>query len=139
MTATRFDALTVGAQATMEHTVTDAMIRAFAQLSGDDNPVHLDDAFARTTRFGGRIAHGMLVAGFISATIATRLPGPGTVYLGQQLKFLRPVRIGDTVTTRVEVLELVPEKKRARLATRCTNQQGETVIDGEALVMVPDE
>ena len=135
----RFDELAVGAQATMEHTVTDAMIRAFAELSGDHNPVHLDDAFARTTRFGGRIAHGMLVAGFISATIATRLPGPGTVYLGQQLKFLRPVRIGDTVTTRVEVLELMPEKKRAKLHTRSVNQQGETVIDGEALVMVPDE
>ena len=135
----RFDELAPGARATMEHTVTDAMIAAFADLTGDHNPVHLDEAFARTTRFGGRIAHGMLVAGFISATIATRLPGPGTVYLGQSLRFLRPVRIGDTVTTTVEVLELVAEKKRAKLGTRCVNQHGETVIDGDALVMVPDE
>ena len=135
----RFDELSVGARATMEHTVTSAMLVAFADLTGDHNPVHLDDAFAKTTRFGGRIAHGMLGGGFISATIATRLPGPGTVYLGQSLRFLRPVRIGDTVTTTVEVLELVPEKKRAKLATRCVNQQGETVIDGEATVMVPDE
>ena len=135
----RFDELTVGAQATMEHVVTDAMLVAFAEVTGDHNPVHLDDAFAATTRFGGRIAHGMLVGGFISAAIATRLPGPGTVYLGQSLRFTRPVRIGDTVTTRVEVLELVPGKKRARLGTRCENQRGETVLDGEALVMVPDE
>ena len=135
----RFDELAVGMKATMEHTVTDAMLAAFAGLTGDHNPVHLDDAFARTTRFGRRIAHGMLGAGFISATIATRLPGPGTVYMGQSLRFLRPVRIGDTVTTTVEVLELVPEKKRAKLATRSVNQHGETVIDGEATVMVPDE
>src|SRR4051812_32958318 len=125
----RFDELVVGTHATMEHTVTDAMIRAFAELTGDHNPVHLDEAFAATTRFGGRIAHGMLAAGFISAAIAMRLPGPGSVYLGQSLKFVRPVRIGDTVTTRLEVVELVPAKHRAKLSTRSTNQHGETVID----------
>lgn len=135
----RFEELAVGAQATMEHTVTDAMLVAFAELTGDHNPVHLDEAFAATTRFGGRIAHGMLGAGFISATIATRLPGPGTVYLGQSLAFKRPVRIGDTVTTRVEVAEVMAAERRVRLLTRCTNQQGKTVIEGEALVMVPDE
>src|SRR5215207_5048751 len=127
----RIDELTVGARATMEHTVTDAMLRSFADLTGDHNPVHLDDAFAATTPFKGRIAHGMLGAGFISATIATRLPGPGTIYLGQSLTFTRPVRIGDTVTTTVEVAEVLAAERRARLVTRCTNQQGKTVIEGE--------
>ena len=135
----RFGELAVGREATMEHTVTDAMIVAFADLTGDHNPVHLDEEAARRTPFKGRIAHGMLGAGFISAAIATRLPGPGTVYLGQSLKFTRPVRIGDTVTTRVEVLEVLPEKRHVRLGTRCTNQQGKTVIEGEALVLVPED
>lgn len=134
----RFEELTVGQAATMEHTVTDADVVAYARITGDENPVHLDEAFAATTRFGGRIAHGMLSAGFISATIGTRLPGPGCIYLGQTLKFLRPVRLGDTVTTRVEVTELVPEKRRVRLSTRCTNQHGETLIDGDANVLVPE-
>lgn len=135
----RFEELAVGQAATMEHTVTDAMLRAFADLTGDHNPVHLDEAAAARSRFGGRIAHGMLSAGFISAAIATRLPGPGTIYLSQSLKFTRPVRIGDTVTTRVEVAEVMGAERRVRLLTRCVNQQGKTVVDGEALVMVPDE
>ena len=135
----RFEELAPGAEATMEHTVTDAMLRAFADLTGDHNPVHLDEEAAKRTPFKGRIAHGMLGAGFISATIATRLPGPGTIYLGQSLKFTRPVRIGDTVTTRVEVAEVMPAERRVRLLTRCTNQHGKTVIEGEALVMVPEE
>jgi 3-hydroxybutyryl-CoA dehydratase len=135
----RFEELAVGATATMEHTVTDAMLRSFADLTGDHNPVHLDEEAALASPFKGRIAHGMLGAGFISATIATRLPGPGTIYLGQSLKFTRPVRIGDTVTTTVEVAEVMTEQRRVRLVTRCANQQGKTVIEGEALVMVPDE
>ena len=135
----RFDELAVGQAATLERTVSDGDVVAYAGITGDDNPVHLDEVVAAKSRFGGRIAHGMLSAGFISATIGTRLPGPGSIYLGQTLKFTAPVRIGDTVTTRVEVLELVPEKKRAKLGTRCVNQHGETVIDGDALVMVPDE
>ena len=135
----RFDELSVGQAVTLERTVTDGDVVAYAGITGDDNPVHLDEAVAAKSRFGGRIAHGMLSAGFISAAIGTRLPGPGSIYLGQTLKFTAPVRIGDTVTTRVEVLELVPEKRRVKLVTRCTTQRGEMVIDGEALVMVPDE
>ena len=135
----RFEELAVGQAATMERTVTDGDVVAYAGITGDDNPVHLDEAVAARSRFKGRIAHGMLSAGFISAAIGTRLPGPGSIYLGQTLKFTAPVRIGDTVTTRVEVLELVPEKRRVKLGTRCANQHGETVIEGEALVMVPDE
>lgn len=135
----RFEELAVGQTVDYRRTVTDGDVVAFAGITGDDNPVHLDEAAAAKSRFGGRIAHGMLGAGFISAAIGTRLPGPGSIYLGQTLKFTAPVRIGDTVTTRVEVLELVPEKRRVKLGTRCTNQQGETVIEGEALVLVPDE
>lgn len=135
----RFEELTVGATATMQHTVTDAMLRSFADLTGDHNPVHLDEEAALASPFKGRIAHGMLGAGFISATIATRLPGPGTIYLGQSLKFTRPVRIGDTVTTTVEVAEVMTEQRRVRLTTRCANQQGKTVIEGEALVLVPED
>ena len=135
----RFDELTVGQATTTERTVTDGDVVAYAGITGDDNPVHLDEEVAARSRFGGRIAHGMLSAGFISAAIGTRLPGPGSIYLGQTLKFTAPVRIGDTVTTRIEVLELVPEKRRVKLVTRCVNQKGEMVIDGEALVMVPDE
>jgi 3-hydroxybutyryl-CoA dehydratase len=135
----RYDELVVGQAATLERTVTDGDVVAYAGITGDDNPVHLDEEVAAKSRFGGRIAHGMLSAGFISAAIGTRLPGPGSIYLGQTLKFTAPVRIGDTVTTRVEVIELVPEKRRVKLGTRCANQHGETVIEGEALVMVPDE
>ena len=135
----RFEELTVGQAVTTERTVTDRDVVAYAGITGDDNPVHLDEAVAARSRFGGRIAHGMLSAGFISAAIGTRLPGPGSIYLGQTLKFTAPVRIGDTVTTRVEVLELVPEKRRVKLVTRCVNQRGEMVIDGEATVLVPDE
>lgn len=135
----RFEELAVGQAATLERTVQDADVVAYAGITGDDNPVHLDEAVAAASRFGGRIAHGMLGAGYISAAIGTRLPGPGSIYLGQTLRFTAPVRIGDTVTTRVEVLELIPEKRRVKLGTRCTNQQGTTVIEGEALVMVPDE
>ena len=100
--------------------------------------MHLDEAAAAKSRFGGRIAHGMLGAGFISATIATRLPGPGSIYLSQTLRFTRPVRIGDTVTTRVEVAEVMAAERRVRLQTRCT-VNGKTVIDGEAVVMVPED
>ncbi|MCU0636748.1 MAG: MaoC family dehydratase [Gemmatimonadaceae bacterium] len=135
----RFDELAVGASAEVARRVDDAEIVAFAALSGDHNPIHLDDAAGAASRFGGRIAHGMLSATFISATLATVLPGPGTIYLSQSLRFVRPVRLGDTVTTRVEVLELIPAKRRVRLATTCRTQEGAIVIDGEALVMLPDD
>ncbi|MFN8580093.1 MAG: MaoC family dehydratase [Gemmatimonadaceae bacterium] len=134
----RFDELAVGMSAEMTHEVTDDMVRLFAEISGDHNPVHLDDAFAAQTPFGGRIAHGMLTASFISACAATKLPGPGAIYLTQTLRFVRPVRIGDTITTRVEVAALMPDTHRARMATSCRNQKGKVVLDGEAEVLVQD-
>ncbi len=119
--------------------VTAREIELFAEATGDRNPVHLDEEIASRSQFGGRIAHGMLTAGLISAAIASKLPGPGSIYLGQTLRFTRPVRIGDTVTVRLEILEVISARRRVRLATVCTNQHGETVLDGEATVMVPDE
>lgn len=133
------DDLTVGASAEYAKTVTDADVMAFAEVTGDFNPVHVDEEAAARSSFGGRIAHGMLAAGLISAVLAMKLPGPGTIYLGQTLRFTRPVRIGDTVTARVEVLEVNAPKRRVRLATTCRNQHGEKVLDGEATVMVPDD
>ncbi|HEX4936497.1 MAG TPA: MaoC family dehydratase [Gemmatimonadaceae bacterium] len=131
--------LQVGQSAEFAKTVTESDVVLFAGISGDFNPAHVNAVEAAKSRFKERIAHGMLSAGFISACIAMKLPGPGTVYLSQSLKFTRPVRIGDTVTARVEVTEWHEEKRRARLATTCRNQDGEVVIDGEAMVMVPAE
>ena len=116
-----------------------ADVTLFAGITGDFNPAHVNDVQATSSRFGGRIAHGLLSAGFISACIAMRLPGPGTIYLSQSLRFARPVRIGDTVTARVEIVEWNEAKRRARLATTCRNQKDELVIDGEAMVLVPDD
>ena len=132
----RFDELAVGQSAEIAKTVTESDIALFAGVTGDFNPVHVDAVAAEKTRFGGRIAHGILSAGFISAVIAMRLPGAGSIYLSQSLRFTKPVRIGDTVTARVEVLEVVATKRRVRLATTCRNQNGETVVEGEAVVMV---
>src|SRR5215207_1202060 len=116
--------------------ITDEMIRAFADLTGDTNPVHLDDAFAAGTRFGRRIAHGMIAAGLISATLANDLPGPGTIYLNQTLQFKAPVHPGDTITTTVEVKSVRPDKPIATLSTICKNQNDRVVLEGEAVVMV---
>jgi len=131
-----FEQLNVGDRGQFSKTVTDADIYLFAGVTGDLNPAHIDEEYARGTFFKTRIAHGMLSAGFISAVIGTRLPGPGTVYMRQTLDFLAPVRIGDTVTATVEVVEKL-EKQRVRLKTTCTNQEGVTVLDGEALVSPP--
>ncbi len=131
--------LQVGQSAEFAKTVTESDVVLFAGITGDFNPAHVNEVEASKSRFGGRIAHGILSAGFISACIAMKLPGPGTIYLTQSLKFTRPVRIGDTVTARVEVVEWNEGKRRARLATTCRNQDGDVVIDGEALVMVPAE
>ena len=128
--------LNPGEKATRTTTITDEMIRLFADLSGDNNPVHLDDAYARTTRFGRRIAHGMIAAGLISATLANDLPGPGTVYLSQTLQFKAPVFPGDTITTIVEVKSIRPDKPIVILATFCKNQDGKVVLEGEAVVLV---
>ncbi len=120
-------------------TITEADIYMFAGITGDVNPAHLNESYAKKTPFKKRIAHGMLTAGYISAILGNQLPGPGTIYLGQELKFMAPVFIGDTITVRVEVAELLPEKNRVRLKTTCTNQDGKLVLTGEALVMAPKE
>ena len=132
-----FDQLNIGDSDRFSKTVTDSDIYLFAGVTGDLNPAHIDEAYAQGTFFKTRIAHGMLSAGFISAVIGTRLPGPGTVYMRQTLDFLAPVRIGDTVTATVEVIEKIEDKKRVRLKTTCVNQEGTRVLDGEALVSPP--
>jgi 3-hydroxybutyryl-CoA dehydratase len=132
---TSYDELRVGDAAEMAKTVTETDIALFAGVTGDFNPVHIDAVAAEKSMFGARIAHGMLSAGFISAVLGMRLPGPGSIYLSQTLRFTKPVRIGDTITARVEVVELMP-KRRVRLATACRNQHGEMVVEGEAVVMV---
>lgn len=134
----RFEEIAVGQSAEFAKTVTETDVVLFAGITGDFNPAHVDQVEAERGMFGGRIAHGMLGAGFVSTVLAMRLPGPGTIYLSQTLRFTRPVRIGDTVTARVEVAELVPGKRRVRLATTCRNQRGETVLEGEAVVLVPE-
>lgn len=131
-----FDELSVGQSAEITQVVGAGDIEAFAEVSGDINPVHLDEAYAKTTTFGGRIAHGMLSAAYISAVLGTRLPGPGAIYLSQSLRFRRPVKIGDPVTARVTVKALDAGKAHATLETVC-QVNGKTVIDGEAVVMVP--
>jgi 3-hydroxybutyryl-CoA dehydratase len=131
-----FDDLAPGMSATFAKTITEADIVLFARASGDNNAIHINEEFAQATPFKGRIAHGMLTASVISAAIAGRLPGPGTVYLGQNLRFKAPVRPGDTVQATVTVKELVAEKRRVALTTVCT-VKGKVVIEGDALVMVP--
>lgn len=131
-----FEDLAVGQSAEFGKTITDADIVLFAGISGDTNPLHLNDEYARQTMFKGRIAHGMLSAGLISTVFGTRLPGPGCIYVSQSLRFKAPVRVGETALARVEVTELVPEKRRAVFRTTVT--VGATVVvDGEATLMVP--
>ncbi|WP_346328948.1 MaoC family dehydratase [Iodidimonas sp. SYSU 1G8] len=117
-------------------TVTEADIILFAGISGDTNPVHLNEEFAAATMFKGRIAHGMLSASFISTVFGTKLPGPGCIYMSQSLRFKAPVRAGDTVTAKVTIAELKPEKKQARFECVCL-VNGKAVLDGEALILVP--
>lgn len=129
-----FEDLKVGLTATFAKTITEADIVLFAAASGDNNAMHINEEFAAQTQFKGRIAHGMLSASIISATIAGHLPGPGTVYLGQNLRFKAPVRAGDTVRATVTVRELLAEKRRVVLNTVCTVGD-KTVVEGDALVM----
>ena len=126
-----------GDAAEMSKTITDEDVRAFAELTGDRNPVHLDEEYAAATRFGRRIAHGMLGASLISTVLASELPGPGSVYLSQTLRFTAPVYLGDTVTARVTVKHVRDDKPVVTLETVCTNQRGERVVEGEAVVLVP--
>lgn len=128
--------LKAGDRASRTQTISNEMIRSFADLTGDTNPVHLDEAYAAGTRFGRRIAHGMIAAGLISATLANDLPGPGTVYLSQTLQFKAPVYPGDTITATVEVKNLRPDKPIVTLGTVCTNQDAKVVLEGEAVVLV---
>jgi 3-hydroxybutyryl-CoA dehydratase len=128
--------LAVGMTALYARTVTEADVVLFAGVSGDNNPVHMNELYAAQTRFKGRIVHGMLSASFVSTAIASKLPGPGSIYLSQNLKFLAPVRAGDTVEARVTITDIMPEKNRVALKTVCS-VGGKVVIDGEALVMVP--
>ncbi|MDI3471468.1 MAG: 3-hydroxybutyryl-CoA dehydratase [Pseudolabrys sp.] len=131
-----FEDLSVGMIERLDKTVSSSDVVGFAEVTGDRNPIHLSEHFAAKTSFGTRIAHGLYTASLISAVLGTRLPGPGAVYISQTLNFRAPVKIGDTVQVSVEVVELMPEKSRARLACRCS-VEGETVLDGEALVKVP--
>jgi 3-hydroxybutyryl-CoA dehydratase len=131
------DALAVGDSAQFSKTVTEADIYLFAGITGDFNPAHVDEEYSRKTYFGTRIAHGLLSAGFISAVLGNRLPGPGTIYLRQELTFLGAVKIGDTITARVEVTEVDTAKGRVKLLTTCDNQEGKRVLTGEAVVSPP--
>lgn len=129
--------LAVGDAAQITRRITAETVREFVDATGDDNPLHSDDVFAAATRFGEVIAPGMLTGGLLSAVIGTRLPGPGVIYVSQDFRFQKPVYIGNTITARVEVVEIVPERNRLRLRTVCLNQDGELVLEGEAWVMPP--
>lgn len=137
MTGYTIDQLQAGQQASFTKTISESDVYLYAGLTGDLNPAHVNEEYAKSTRFGTRIAHGMLSGGLISAVIGMQLPGPGTIYLGQNLKFVAPVRIGDTVTATVTVTALDLVKNRVTLETVCTNQEGTVLITGEALAMPP--
>ncbi len=129
-----YDDIKTGDEASLTRTITEADILAFAHLTGDMNPVHIDADYAVKSMFGERIAHGMLLAGLISAVLGMQLPGPNSIYLGQDLKFTAPVKIGDTVKVVVTVTEKRDDKRIIKLRTTATNQRGEMVIDGTAVV-----
>ena len=131
------DTIQIGDSASFTKTVTESDIALYAGISGDFNPAHIDAESAKEGVFGQRIAHGMLSSGFISNVLGNQLPGPGTIYMGQELRFVKPVFIGDTVTATVTVKEKIPEKNRLKLDTVVTNQRGEAVITGAATVMPP--
>lgn len=131
-----YDELTVGQEASFTKTISETDVYLFAGITGDINPAHLNEEYAKNTFFKGRIAHGMLSAGLISAVLGFHMPGAGTIYLSQTLNFLAPVRIGDTVTAKGVVVEKLP-KGRVKIETVCTNQDGVVVTKGEALVMPP--
>ena len=131
--------LSVGDLAEFSKTISETDIYLYAGITGDMNPAHINEEFASKTAFKSRIAHGMLTAGLISAILGNQLPGPGTIYLKQELAFTAPVYIGDTITASVRVSEILSEKKKIKLKTTCVNQDGKTVLDGEAQVMPPQK
>ncbi len=130
--------LEIGQKATRTKTISAEEVETFARITGDNNPVHLDEAYAATTQFGKRIAHGMLTAGLISALLANDLPGPGSIYLSQTLSFKAPVYLGETITATVEVTAYRAARRIATLKTTCHNQDGKLVIEGEAVVLAPE-
>ena len=134
MTGRTIRQIRVGQAATLAKTISETDVYMYSGITGDLNPAHLDEEYAKGTFFGRRIAQGMLSAGLISAVIANRLPGPGSIYISQSLKFLAPVYLGDTVTARVEAVDVNVDKNRVRLRTTCTNQDGKLLIDGEAVI-----
>ena len=127
--------LTVGEIAEFTKTFTEKDVCLFADATSDFNPVHLDKRYAEKSIFGARVVHGMLTAGLISAVLGNKLPGQGAIYVKQDIKFLAPVFIGDTVTARVEIVEILPDRNRVRLRTQCFKDNGTMVLDGEAIVM----
>jgi len=129
--------LKIGDSAQISKTITEAVVNDFARVIGDFNPIHTDQAYAEKTPFKGRIAHGALSIGLFSNILGNILPGHGSIYLSHEIKFLAPVRIGDTITATVEVIELIPEKNRAKFRTICVNQEGKIVVDGVAWAMPP--
>jgi 3-hydroxybutyryl-CoA dehydratase len=135
----RYEDIEVGDSASFGKTVSESDIYTFAGVTGDLNPAHIDEEYAKKTMFKGRIAHGMLGAGFISAVLGTRLPGPGTIYLSQELRFKAPVRIGDTVTATCKVTDKDDSKRKLTIETVAVNQDGKVIIDGAAVVMLPAE
>ncbi|AOY57345.1 MaoC family dehydratase [Desulfococcus multivorans] len=137
MTGKTIGEIQIGDTAEFAKTVSETDIYLYAGITGDFNPAHINAAYAEKTFFKARIAHGMLTAGFISTILGTFLPGPGTIYLKQDLRFLAPVRIGDTITARVEVTGKMDDKNKVTFRTICTNQDGTMVLDGEALVSPP--
>lgn len=130
-----YSELKIGMKDSVTKTITEADVILFAGITTDVNPAHLNEEYAKTTMFKHRIAHGMLGAGLISAVLGTKIPGPGSIYMGQELKFVAPVYFGDTITATAEIIELIPEKNRVILKTTCTNQDGKEVIVGKATLM----
>lgn len=129
----------VGQTASLSRTITEVDIVNFAGVSSDFSPIHVNEEYARTTQFKHRIAHGLLIASLISAVLGTQLPGPGTIYLNQTLRFLAPVFVGDTITATVTVLKVREDKPIVTLKTECANQRGQVVLEGEAIVLAPSQ
>jgi len=129
--------LKVGDTAQIQKTISEADVYLYAGITGDLNPAHVNEEYAKNTFFKTRIAHGMLTAGFISTVLGNKLPGAGSIYIHQSVNFLAPVHFGDTITAQVEVSEIDPEKNRAKLKTTCINQEGTVVLDGEAIISPP--
>ena len=129
------DQLNIGDRASISKQIAERGVIRFAELTGDLNPIHMDKLYAEQSIFGERIAHGMLTASLISAVIGIKLPGPGSIYVSQTLKFRAPVKFGDIIEAEVEVVEKMPERNRVHLKTTCRNQSGTVVLEGEAVVM----